>query len=114
MKYYKVVLRKNKKLYSGNPDFAKSVRYINNKWTVPPKKGNQFLFVFNDLHTANHWRWSCANITSIYECEIGNIIPIFRKNIYGIKSYVGSIQIDGCVPAATVLTNKVKLIKRIK
>ena len=108
MKYYKVVRRHNKKLYSGNPTFAKSVRYMKDKWTFPPDNGNPFLFVFDSLDWAEYW--SSPRICAIYECEIGKIIPMSG----GSQRRVGIYVIDGYVPSGTVLTSRVKITKKIK
>jgi hypothetical protein len=124
MKYYKVVRRHNKKLYSGNPEFAKSVRYMKDKWTFPPDNGNPFLFVFDSLDSAEYWSSPC--ICAIYECEIGKIIPMNggsprRVGIYGGSQRfttnpcrAGIYVIDGYVPFGAVLTSKVKITKKIK
>jgi len=110
--YYKVLIRVNKKLYS---PFARkwhdkkkaAVRYVCNKWVHPKVGANPFLFVFDNLKTAQDWDYILSNIwcwrqknNVIYECEIGEKVTR-PEHIQVALSNV-------------CCTTKVKLIKRIK
>lgn len=100
--YYKVVLRRNKGLYSS---FAHMfhytpVRYRIGKWVKSHDKKNPLLFVTTDLHEARSILFSdienCQNKKgAIYECEV-------LQAQKGLKWLTER------------LVKKVKLIKRIK
>jgi hypothetical protein len=77
MTYYKVVLRKNKKLYSSFAHMFhyKPVRYMVGKWTKSVDKSHPLLFVTSDIDTAlsilrtdiEFWQHKYG---AIYECEV--------------------------------------------
>ncbi len=75
-KYYKVLRRVNRQLWSMTANAESNarsdvVRYQLNKWTFPRKDANQFLFIVNNIDAAR--RLAGANFFKsyvIYEIEV--------------------------------------------
>lgn len=76
MKYYKVVSRKSKKLFSAisnrNMYNCSPIRYTKNRWTYPKIDGSK-LFVFSDLNVAKFFAREFADFNLVvYECDVFN------------------------------------------
>ncbi len=128
MKYYKVLARADKKLFSINRIMGKSnptvTRYIRNTW-VKPKFNNSKLFAFSDVNVATEFAQLHHGV--LYEAEVKNPV-ISRRDASIVSSWedryktyadfwlrkkVGSLS-SMLAPRGTVFCDAVKITKRVK
>lgn len=123
-KYYKVVRKYNKQIFSAITRGKARVRYLSNQWVGAKKwvlenAGNYQLVVFNDLDKAIAWARARKDTTglAIYECKI--VHPRTRSKMphrlstYGLNRGYFDKAVDDNWPDGTIMAEAVCLTKQV-
>jgi hypothetical protein len=124
-KYYKVVRMIGRSKQSAmcndiwriSPTHSLKVIYHLNKWSCPPAFAmdqGYGLTCFENLRDARKFieAWQRPSLPKmvLYECEINNLMKLQR--MWGID--VIGYTVSECWPTGTVMTDKIKLVRRVK
>jgi hypothetical protein len=108
---YKVVRVKGNTLLSAVPSHPQA-KYSFSRWTRPPARGHQFLFVFAKRANARDFARTKSNLSRVYRCKVINPTKFREGKTWGKHPFDVRDTATSVWPKGTLFADAVKLLKQ--